>query len=53
MLLTNQKTINYENLLTINKGNYSLIFASANVLLFLNYSQQKINFNIFNTKYAF
>ena len=41
MLLTNQKTINYENLLAINKGNYSLIFASAKVLMFCVFLNEK------------
>jgi uroporphyrinogen-III synthase len=35
MLLTNQKTINYENLLTPMRGYDFLIFASANVVSFV------------------
>jgi len=41
MILTNQKTVNYENLLTINKGNYSLIFASAKVLIIYIFNGEK------------
>lgn len=37
MLLTNQKTINYENLLA-KQGKLPPCFASANVEMFLNYS---------------
>jgi len=48
MLLTNQKTINYENLTIQSK--LPLCFVSTNVDSFLNYSQQKINFNIFLSK---
>jgi len=39
MLLTNQKTINYENFTKpLIKGNHSFWFCGANVWRFLNYS---------------
>jgi len=50
MLLTNQKTINYENLYKTNKETTPFRFVSANIIRFLNNSQQKINFNIYLTK---
>ena len=42
-----------KNLLYKTIATTSSFFASANVLLFLNISYQKINFNIFNTMKAF
>lgn len=41
MLLTNQKTINYENLLAPIRGYDFLIFASANVASFIAKLQPK------------
>lgn len=41
MLLTNQKTINYENLLAPMRGYDFLIFASANVVGFVVEFQSK------------
>ncbi len=48
MLLTNQKTINYENLYKI-AGNHSYFFASAKVFIYLNNTQTNFNFNVFFT----
>jgi hypothetical protein len=47
MLLTNQKTINYENLYEIQKGTTPFFFTLQIYNNCLNYIQQKTNFNIF------
>jgi len=44
MLLTNQKTINYENLYKI-KGNHSFYFVEQRYLHSLHYYKLNINFN--------
>jgi hypothetical protein len=46
MLLTNQKTINYENLYEIQKGTTPFFFTLQMYNTCLNYIQQKFNFNI-------
>ncbi len=45
MLLTNQKTINYEKLPQKNESTTTSFFASANVLTLLNFILLKFNFN--------
>jgi hypothetical protein len=50
MLLTNLKTINYENLYKKLKETTPFLFVSTKIVLFLSYSQQKKNFNIFLLK---
>ena len=50
MLLTNQKTINYENLHKNLKGTTPPCFSSAKVLYVLRYFLNKIHFNINFTK---
>ena len=49
MLLTNQKTINYENLYETRKETTPPLFAGAKVLHKSSYFKQKI---IFNTTFA-